>query len=131
MNIIFLLTPKSDVAYIYDDDSLRQVLEKMEYHRYSAIPIINQAGEYVGTLTEGDILWVLKNEYSLNIKRAERMRVADIPRHMDNKALSIDTDLQDVLHTSLKQNFVPVIDDRGVFIGIITRRNILKHVLNL
>ena len=38
MNIMFFLTPKSNVAYIYDDYSLRQALEKMEYHRYSAIP---------------------------------------------------------------------------------------------
>jgi CBS domain-containing protein len=58
MNIIFLLTPKTDVAYVYDKDTLRQVLEKMAHHRYTAIPIINQEGEYVGTLTEGDLLWV-------------------------------------------------------------------------
>ncbi len=131
MNIIFLLTPKTDVAFVYDDDSLRQVLEKMEHHRYSAIPVIKKTGEYVGTLTEGDVLWLLKNEYALNIKEAEQLSIANVPHHVDNKALSIDTDLQDVLHTSLNQNFVPVVDDRGIFIGIITRRNILKHVLNL
>lgn len=30
MNILFFLTPKKEIAYIYDDDSLRQALEKME-----------------------------------------------------------------------------------------------------
>ena len=39
MNILFFLTPKVDVAYIYDTFSLRQVLEKMEYHKYSCIPV--------------------------------------------------------------------------------------------
>ena len=57
MNILLFLTPKKDVAYLYDDFSIRQALEKMEYHRYSAIPIISRNGNYVGTLTEGDILW--------------------------------------------------------------------------
>ena len=31
MNILFFLKPKSEVAYIYDTDSLRQALEKMEH----------------------------------------------------------------------------------------------------
>ncbi len=48
---------KSDVAYIYDNYSLRQVLEKMEYHKYSCIPVIGVDGKYVGTITEGDLLW--------------------------------------------------------------------------
>ncbi len=58
MNILFFLTPKSEVAYIYDDDTLRQALEKMEYHRYTAVPIIDHKdGTYIGTITEGDLLW--------------------------------------------------------------------------
>ena len=40
MNILFFLTPKSEVAYINDDDTLRQALEKMEHHKYAAVPII-------------------------------------------------------------------------------------------
>ena len=70
MNILFFLTPKSDVAYIYDTFSLRQVLEKMEYHRYSCIPIIGENGKYVGTITEGDLLWGLKSRGDLNLKAA-------------------------------------------------------------
>ena len=67
MNVLFFLTPKSEVAYIYDDYTMRQTLEKMEYHRYSSIPIINKKGEYVGTMTEGDLLWSIKNDFDLNL----------------------------------------------------------------
>lgn len=63
MNVLFFLTPKSQVAYIYDDFTIRQTLEKMEFHRYSAIPILNRKEGYVGTLTEGDLLWALKQQY--------------------------------------------------------------------
>ena len=66
MNIMFFLTPKSNVAYIYDDYSLRQALEKMEYHQYSAIPMIDRRGHYVGTLTEGDLLWYIKGRATLH-----------------------------------------------------------------
>ena len=57
MNILFFLTPKVDVAYIYDTYSLRQVLEKMEYHKYSCIPIINERGKYTGTTVSYTHLW--------------------------------------------------------------------------
>lgn len=70
MNILFFLTPKSDVAFLYDDETLRQALEKMEYHKYSAVPVISRSGKYIGTITEGDMLWGIKNQYDLKIGRA-------------------------------------------------------------
>ena len=60
MNILFFLKPKSEVAYVHDYGTLRQVLETMEYHKYASIPMLNKSGEYVGTITEGDLLWGIK-----------------------------------------------------------------------
>ena len=45
MNILFFLKPKSEVAFIYDHSTLRQVLETMEFHKYASIPMLNKAGE--------------------------------------------------------------------------------------
>ena len=41
MNILFFLTPKEKVAHTDTDDTLRQALEKMEHHGYSAIPLLD------------------------------------------------------------------------------------------
>ena len=71
MNILFFLKPKSEVAFIYDYSTLRQVLETMEFHKYASIPMLNKAGEYVGTMTEGDLLWGIKKYTHLNVKEAE------------------------------------------------------------
>lgn len=127
MNILFFITPKSEVAYIYDDYTMRQALEKMEYHRYSAIPIINKDGEYVGTITEGDLLWTLKNNLNLNLHLIEDISISDIKRRMDNKPVSINADIEDLISKSMNQNFVPVIDDQNIFIGIIKRRDIIEY----
>ena len=115
------------MAYLYDDFTLRQAIEKMEYHRYSSIPILNRKGEYVGTITEGDILWAVKRNYNLNLQDAEDMPIMSIPRKRDNKCVSVDTDMEELIAAAMRQNFVPVIDDREVFIGIVTRRDILKY----
>ena len=127
MNVLFFLTPKSKVAYIYDDFTLRQTLEKMEYHRYSAVPLLTREGKYVGTITEGDLLWSIKNKYSLNFKEAESTPMMEIPRRMDNLPVTADTEVEDLIIKALNQNFVPVTDDRGMFIGIVTRKDIMRY----
>ncbi len=130
MNILFFLTPKSEVAYIYDDFTVRQALEKMEYHKYSAVPIINRRGEYVGTITEGDFLWALKDRYSLNMKTAEQFLVRSIPRRMDNRPVSVNANMEDLISKAMGQNFVPVIDDNKIFIGLVRRRDIIQFCYN-
>ncbi|MCL2120844.1 MAG: CBS domain-containing protein [Clostridiales bacterium] len=127
MNIVFFLTPKEEVAYIYEDNDLGQTLEKMEMHRYSAIPVLKRTGEYLGTMTEGDLLWAIKNQYQMDFRAAMQAPLSNLPRHSDNLAVKISMDIDDIITKSLDQNFVPVVDDRGMFIGIVTRRQIIQY----
>ena len=127
MNILFFLTPKNDVAYIYDHETLRQALEKMEYHKYSALPMINKNGRYIGTITEGDLLWGIKNQLALNLKDAELVPITAINRRLDNQPVRADSNMEDLVDKALNQNFVLVVDDQRNFIGIITRKDIIKY----
>ena len=129
MNIPMLLTPKSEVMYIYDTYTVRQALEKMEHHRYSAIPIINAEGAYVGTITEGDLLWGIKNNFhKIDFEELSECSVMDIKRHSDNMPISIAEKIEELFERTLEQNFVPVIDDSNTFIGIVTRRKIMEYI---
>lgn len=129
MNILFFLTPKKEVAYIYDDDTLRQTLEKMEHHRYTAIPVIDHMnGKYIGTITEGDLLWDVKERYDLTLKAAEDVPIYSIKRNRDNEPVEADADIEDLINKVMNQNFVPVIDDNQCFIGIITRKDVIQYL---
>ena len=129
MNILFFLTPKEDVAYLYGDNTLRQALEKMEHHRYTAIPIIDRKnGHYIGTITEGDFLWYTKKCYSLTLKDAEDIPLLSVPRNRDNEPVCAGADMEDLIHYITRQNFVPVIDDQKCFIGIITRKDVISYL---
>ncbi|MCM0648261.1 CBS domain-containing protein [Clostridium swellfunianum] len=130
MNIAFFLTPKSEVVYENINSSMRQVLERMEYHRYTAVPIIDDKGRYVGTITEGDLLWKLKNTPELNIKDTSSVKVSNIERRTNNKPVSINADMESLLNLAINQNFVPVTDDEGIFIGIIKRSDIINYFYN-
>ena len=125
-NILFFLTPKALCAFLHDDYTIRQALEKMESAGYAALPILNRQGEYVGTLTEGDLLWAVKNMCYMDIRQAENHHIANISRRKDNVPVRVTTSMQELIERASYQNFVPVVDDKNAFIGIVTRRAIIK-----
>ena len=130
MNIAFFLTPKNEVVCESCEATMRQVMEKMEHHGYTAIPLIDKSGKYVGTLTEGDLLWKLKNTPDLNFKNTECVKVKEIDRRVSHKSVSINSDIENLINLAINQNFVPVVDDNRIFIGIIKRSDIINYCYN-
>ena len=127
MNILFFLTPKATCSFLEDTHTVRQALEKMEAAGYAALPILNRRGEYRGSLTEGDILWAMKNMCYMDMRQAEARRIMEIERRKDNIPVRITASMQDLIERASNQNFVPVVDDKDTFIGIVTRSNIMKY----
>ena len=126
MNIAFFLVPKSDVVTLNIQSTLRQALEKMEYHRYSTVPLVDDDGKYVGVLTEGDLLWKLKSLGDYRFQDTENIKLTEIDRYQDYNPVAIYDEVQNILSKAIDQNFVPVTDDQGVFIGSVRRREILE-----
>lgn len=109
------------------DATLRQTLEKMEHHRYTAVPILDNDGGYAGTLTEGDLLWHMKNNPQLTFEQTNKVKLSDVRMRLSNKAVQIDANMEDLLSLAKVQNFVPVIDDMNRFIGIVRRSDIIDY----
>ena len=134
MNIAFFLKPKISLSFIYSDFTMRQAMEKMRRCGYTAVPVIGRDGKYAGTVSEGDFLWFfsdcLKNNSELSQKMLEEIPVQRIMRREAYKPVSVTANVDELLNVSLNQNFVPVVDDLGSFIGIVTRRDIIKHLIS-
>ena len=126
-NILFFLKPKAMCAYLHDDYTIRQALEKMESAGYAALPILNKRGEYRGSLSEGDLLWALKNVCYMDMRQAEAHRISEIQRRRDNIPVRVNTNMRDLVERAITQNCVPVVDDKGAFIGLVTRGAIVKY----
>lgn len=127
MNIAFFLLPKQDVICVSEDATLRQTLERMERHRYSAVPVISETGEYKSTVTEGDLLWYLKSHPELSFDQLHRVSLCEVPLRMNNLAVRIDANMEDLVSLAKTQNFVPVVDDMNRFIGIVRRSDIIDY----
>ena len=131
MNILYFLTPKAEVETVEYNSSVRQGLEKMKFHGYAAIPVIDEQGHYKGTVTEGDFLWALYNDAKPDLKKLEKTYLKSIMREGSRRnyaAVKASAAVDEILSRAYNQNFVPVVDDRGVFIGIIKRRDIIKYL---
>ncbi|MDO4475814.1 MAG: CBS domain-containing protein [Lachnospiraceae bacterium] len=129
MNILFYLVPKSDVVYVYEDNTLQEAMQIMKKERFSTVPVLARDGRYIGSLSEGDILWQLEERLGKAREVSEQMRIKQLHRHRENQPVNIDCRMDQLLNASVSQNFIPVIDDNRTFIGIITRRSILKYFM--
>lgn len=126
-NIFFFLIPKSQVEYLNEDDTVRQALEKMEYHKYSCIPVLSSDGKYLRSISDGDLLRYIKQK-RLSLAKSENTNIMLVPIIKDVKSIPIYKNIDDLLDLIINQNFAPVLDDSGIFIGIITRKSVIEYL---
>ena len=134
MNVAFFLTPRQNVTCINVGSTIRQALETMKSRGYTAVPVITDDNIYIGTLSEGDFLWSIvrmqRGEAApkeVDIRDLESIKIADILRKDRNPSVPVTASIEELLTRSMNQNFIPVTDDRGSLIGIVTRKTIIKY----
>ena len=130
MNVAYFLTPKQAVVWVPSDASMRRAFELMEQSGYTAVPLLDADGRYVGTVTEGDLLRHLMHAGLASI-HADQVRMADVALRTKITPVDIDADVEALFERAIKQNFVPVQDSRGAFIGIVRRRQIIEYCTGL
>lgn len=128
MNILFFLTPKNDVAFLYEDETIRQALQTLGSRKFSCVPVLSRDGKFAGTISEGDLLWMLIRCTDPLSGSTGELPISAIPRRTVFQPVHVDSNIEDLMDRAINQNFVPVTDDQDAFIGIITRKAILKHM---
>lgn len=125
MNISFFLKPKIELSYVFEDSPVKQALDEMIEAGFTAIPVIDDKGHYIGTICEGDFLRVLLHHTPEEI---EKMTVGEVERRVRHCSVNIDANMADMVGLVVTQNFVPVVDGRRMFIGIVTRQDVIKYL---
>lgn len=130
MNVLKLLLPKQDVDVIEIGDTLRQAVSKMSYHHYSVIPVLSKQGHYLYSISAGDLLFYMA-EHNLTLKEAENWPLDAVPVHRSIPSLPITASLSEIKDHLRDQNYAPMVDDNGVFVGIITRKSFVTQAMKL
>lgn len=128
LNVALFLVPKRGVAWIPLETSFRHAFLRLEESGYTAIPVLDRAGHYVGTVTEGDLLrHLMYATKDISVAGTEHIPLSEVSLRTKNTAVDIKADLPELIQRSIEQTFVPVQDDRGVFVGIVRRREIIEY----
>jgi CBS domain-containing protein len=127
MDILAFVKPKQEVIFVYEDETIKEALDKMEKYRFASIPVLNRNGNFVGTLTEGDLLWHIKNNSDYRASKAEKTLISSVNRFRDYVAINYHSNMDELISKASDENFVPVIDDQNQFMGIITRKTLLNY----
>ena len=128
MNIFNYLTPKSETYYLDSKCTIRQALEKFDFHKFSVVPLLDECGHFISTLFSGDLLRYIKNDKDFDVSEAEDMTIDKIEKYRPYKYLKSGASLNEIYLLSLEQNFIPVVDDRNMYIGIIKRKDVLQYI---
>jgi len=97
MQIAFFLTKKAESSYLMETATLRQALEKMEYHHFAAMPVLNNEGYYLYTLFLDDCLWTFKHNPQMCFDDTEKVMISEIPSNRKVEAVNISAQLDELL----------------------------------
>ena len=123
MNIFSILLPKHTITYLNGEDTVEQGIVFLLNSGYTAVPVIDDGGTYLGTISEGDFLKVVMQKEKEELKD---IKVKELVK-FDLDSIVLNTvKKQEIMEKILDKNFVSMLDDRSCFIGIITRRNIIQ-----
>ncbi len=125
MNTAMLLKPKSQVSYLYGDMSAGEGLRRFIKTGFTAVPVIDREGLYLGVVSERDFLYRILDDGSILSLENDSLTVADLASVTRFVSAQIDTDHRVLLEKIISQNFIPIVDSRGMFSGIVTRKDII------
>lgn len=126
----YFLVSADNVATLQDTNSLEHAFLVLTNIGYSRIPVVDRKEKLVGSVSLSMVVEVMIDTESINPDKLSEVLVSDV---MDKevKSLKQPFEIEKILNLLVDANFVPVVDDDGVFKGIVTRKEILKSVNHL
>lgn len=125
-----LLTPKEATFYLNSRATLKEAVEKFGAHKFSVVPIIDDNGNYITTISEGDILRYIANNKENFVDQTEKVNVLEICKYRPYNSLNVEAVFDEIYGLCLSQNFIPIVDDRDKLIGIIKRKDVFVYLKN-
>ncbi|MGB4609914.1 MAG: cyclic-di-AMP-binding protein CbpB [Saccharofermentanales bacterium] len=122
-----LVIPADAVASVRTENTLLHAMMILSTVGYSSIPVIDNQHRLHGVISLPLVIEGIKDQISYDWDKLSEKKVAEIICY-DFSVVQEDADLEDVLHQMVDHNFVCVVGKNNRFLGIITRKNILKRV---
>jgi CBS domain-containing protein len=132
MKISELMTTR--VVAVRPDATLKEVASLLTEHRISGLPVVDGAGRVLGVISEADILHKERRPQQSRWRRRElrsaKSAARTVGEAMSSPAVTILASRRvDVAASAMLDrdvNRLPVVDDDGVLVGIVTRADLVR-----
>lgn len=119
------LTPADKLAVIIDTHNIDHAKLLLSHMTYSRVPVVTEEGQFFGTigLTE-----IIKYQAENELTDDELNKDISLIARTAEETVGLDYELTEVMRKLVDQSFLPVLGENREFIGIITRKSILKTI---
>lgn len=128
-HLVNYLIPADDLAIFIDTHNSDHVMLLLVNNGFSRVPVLTKDRQYRGTISISDILnYQVKNQLT-----DWELNQTDIGEMVNTKieAIPMTSSLTHIMHKLVDFPFLPVVNDKNLFVGIITRKSILKALNSL
>ncbi|MGI5825624.1 MAG: CBS domain-containing protein [Bacillota bacterium] len=129
MKISFFLIPKMETAYMLEENTVRQALEKMEFHQYNSLSVLDDKGKYKYSLSATDFFHYMKQHPGTSYYNTKEICLSEITPLINVSPISINDDIENLMKTLVKQEYTPVIDGNGIYIGEVSATEIMEFIV--
>lgn len=123
------ITPAEQLAIFIDTHNVDHVMLLLANNGLSRVPVITRDHHYVGTVSMSDII-AYQRDQELSDSELAATDIAE----MTSTAIATvneEASLTEIMHKLVDASFLPVVQADGIFVGIITRKTILKALNSL
>ncbi len=149
MQILDVMT--TDVITVSTEDSVEKCAKLLQENNISGLPVVSKEGKLVGMITEGDLirrasrieapgyLEILGGLIYLGspkkfVDELQRAMALEAGKMMSKNVITVkpaeSLERAATLMVNNNINRLPVVDDDGALVGIVSRRDIMKHIYN-
>ncbi|OYD07528.1 CBS domain-containing protein [Paludifilum halophilum] len=111
------LTPRNELETVCLDTSVEKTLERLKEYRLESIPVLDRQKRFAGITGYGCIFkaWVFQGEPDgfFTAQQSISSTVQTVP------VLTMDSDFEETLPIMVRYPFVPIVEDKGTFAGIV------------
>ncbi|GAF39865.1 CBS domain-containing protein [Agrilactobacillus composti DSM 18527 = JCM 14202] len=121
------LIPAAQVASVQGTNTLTHALLVLTKMKYSRIPVLDANSKFLGELTMAMVTEQMLGLDKIDLQPLDKITIAQV---MDTNVKTVENpyDLEEILHLLVDNAFLPVVSKHQDFVGIITRREMMKSL---
>ncbi|GAE91820.1 CBS domain protein [Gracilibacillus boraciitolerans JCM 21714] len=127
LTVADLMIPAEKVAHVQEGNLIEHALLVLVESGYSSVPVLDLDFKLRGTIAKTPILKSIMGMERFEMEKLAETKVEEVMKK-DQPTLLKDTNFLTSLKIVIDHAFACVVDEQGYFLGILTRRAILKEV---